>query len=450
MKQQILVVSNGPVPAQPGFKIEGSGQRSWGLATGLAKSGYSVTVAIRDHYKVRGDEQTPNNINLVNWSPGKNLLRQANNSDTVLISYSTGKVAADLAKKIKPTVSLVLDCYVPIYVELSARNNSSQAQSLTNYLVDLGYFNTSLQRGDYFLCANEPQRHLYTGALSALGVINPHSYHQDRIIELPFGISNETVTSTLNPYKALGIPKDDFVLLWFGGLYPWFDITPLLTSIGLLRNKGTKISLVVVGGQNPYNNNPDFVSQYETAVNFCEQQQLLNNGVHFVDWVAYESRIDWYKNADAVININSPGKENEYSWRTRLMDYVWGGVPIITNGGDPLSEQLLEKHAALHLEDTSEQYLTNFLSSFFEGDELKKVTKNVNALRNKYYWERLVLPLVEALNNNPHPYKTEMEFERSIRFKRRKAILANSRFGAAIKSTKSTAVNSLKRGKKNG
>ena len=72
-------------------------------------------------------------------------------------------------------VMLILDCYVPIYVEVSARNAKDMPIEYHNYLVDLTHWNKALMRDDYFLCANEPQKHMYTGALGALGILNPYS-----------------------------------------------------------------------------------------------------------------------------------------------------------------------------------------------------------------------------------------------------------------------------------
>src|SRR5690606_21459358 len=142
----------------------------------------------------------------------------------------------------------------------------------------------------------------------------------------------------------------DFVVLWFGGLYPWFRVEELLQAI-LSLSKHSRIKFVFVGGKNPFNSNPDFTKQYDKTVAFTENHELINLTVYFVDWVDFDDRINWYKHADIVISLNQPGEENRYSWRTRVMDYVWGEMAIVTNGGDPLSEDLIREHAALRLPD---------------------------------------------------------------------------------------------------
>jgi glycosyltransferase involved in cell wall biosynthesis len=160
----------------------------------------------------------------------------------------------------------------------------------------------------------------------SLGIINPLTYHDERIILVPFGIDsrkNNSLKLDDSPYKELGIKKDDFVLLWFGGLYPWFNFKPLLESIKKLSiNKHFKF--VLVGGKNPFNAHPDFVKQFEEVRNMLEATGLLGKSVHLIDWVDFEDRLKWYQGSNAVISINQPGNENQYSWRTRVYGLCLG------------------------------------------------------------------------------------------------------------------------------
>lgn len=419
--KKVLVISNGPVPPQSNYKIEGGGMRSWGLAIGLSSLNYEVTVAVRDNYPI---QQKPKNdhIKLVNWSPGPKLGSLANEFDIVIISYSTGATAAYLAREINDHVTFILDCYVPIYIEVSARKSEKLADSYKNYQRDVRHFNTALMRGDYFLCANEAQKHMYMGVLSSLGIINPYSYDQRRILTVPFGIdSNDLPGNIPNPYSDLGIAKDDFVLLWFGGLYPWFDITKLLSATKNISSKDSRLKLVIVGGKNPYNKDPDFIKQHTNAVEYAKKHDLLDKHIFFVDWVDFDKRIQWYKHADAVISINNPGEENVYSWRTRVMDYVWGEVPIITNGGDPLSEMLIASDSAAHLSSLNEEDISSTISKFTNNrQQLDSYTKNLKRLRKKFYWEKVVEPIHASLQNSPNPHKQETTYIEKIGAKKRK------------------------------
>ncbi|RKV93932.1 MAG: glycosyltransferase family 1 protein [Candidatus Saccharimonas sp.] len=406
-----LVISYGPVPTPQYQKIEGGGMRCWGLALGLQQNGYDVTVAINQSFPL--DISSQDDIALINWQEDEEFADLINTFDAVIINYSMGGPMSYIVDHISDHVMLVLDCYVPIYIEVSARNAKDMPTEYRNYSVDLTHWNKALMRGDYFLCANEPQKHMYTGALGALGILNPYSYKTNRVLVVPFGVEESlTINNPHNPYTELGIKKNDFTLLWFGGLYPWFNIKPLLATIKRLSKEFDNFKFVIVGGKNPYNQNPDFQRQYDETYKFIKSNHLLDKSVFFVDWVDYNDRINWYQHANIVISINSPGEENTYSWRTRVMDFVWGEIPMITNGGDPLSDSLISANAAIKLANTSEETLYNELQALIVDKKRTKKLKNAVANQKKlYYWSNVVRPISIAISSDYKPYLAEKKFK---------------------------------------
>lgn len=408
--KKCLIISYGPTPTPKYQKIEGGGQRCWGLATGLKKNGYEVTVAINNSFPL--DVENVEGVTLVNWSEDQTFGELLNTYDVVIMNYAMGGPMSYVVDHISDNVTLVLDCYVPIYIEVSARNSDDKVTEYSNYSHDILHYNKALKRGDYFLCANIPQKHMYIGALSALGIINPYSYEKERVLLVPFGVEENLQSfKKNNPYKKLGVEDKDFTLLWFGGLYPWFNIKPLLSTIEKISLENKKFKFVIVGGKNPYNSNPDFIKQYELTYSHFKKAGLLDTIVHFVDWVDFSERLNWYQNADMVISINNVGEENVYSWRTRVMDYVWGEIPMLTNGGDPLSDSLIAAGAAIKLDDTSESELYNKISQTIQNkSSLKKAKENLLLQKDKYYWNKVVAPLVTQLDKDQQPYLEEKIF----------------------------------------
>jgi glycosyltransferase involved in cell wall biosynthesis len=409
-KKSCLIVSFGPIPTPKYQKIEGGGMRCWGLALGLKAQGYDVTVGINNNFPL--DVHEVDNIHLINWQEDESFKSAINAYDVVIVNYSMGGPMSFIVDNIADQITLILDCYVPIYIEVSARDSNDKVTEYSNYSHDILHYNKALKRGDYFLCANVPQKHLYTGVLSALGIINPYSYEKERILVVPFGVeSSLSIANPHNPYLGLGIDKKDFVLLWFGGLYPWFNIKPLLNTIKKLSSEHSHFKFVIVGGKNPYNSHPDFVKQYDTTHDFMSKHKLLNTSVHFVDWVDFSDRVNWYQHAKAVISLNNVGEENIYSWRTRVMDYVWGEVPMLTNGGDPLSDSLLSSGAAIPLKDTEESTLYGSISEIMNKPAvLTNTKKELLKQKESYYWENVVKPIHSKLLLDEQPYLDEKLF----------------------------------------
>lgn len=383
--------------------------RAWGLAKGLQENGLDVTVAINESFP----QGLPahEDINLVNWAQDSNLIQLINSFDTVIMSYCMGDPSVFIAENIHDDVQLILDVYVPIYVEVSARDTDDMPAEYAAYQQDIARHNRVLQRGDYFICANEVQKIFYTGVLGSLGIVNPLSYRQDRIKIVPFGIHDTMVKPSHNPYKELGIKKGDKTVLWFGGLYPWFRIEELLEAVKDLAQNDPTFKFVIVGGKNPFNNNPDLLRQYEIAQSFAKKNKLLDKSIYFVDWVEYEERIDWYGYADFVISINQPGDENAFAWRTRVMDYIWGELVSLTNGGDPLGDELLKNKAAIFLPELKASVIVKTIKSIYKDKDVIHDARNaLSSIRPKYFWGNVTLQLKEIVGNHDVPSIAERLF----------------------------------------
>jgi len=410
--RSVLIVTYGPVPTTEYQTIEGGGMRAWGLAQGLKANGIDATIAINAGFPQTLSEY--DGIKLLNWNLDADFSALINSFDAVIISYCLGDPSVFVADNIADDVQLILDCYVPIYIEVSARESKNIDEEYVNYAADIARHNHVLKRGDYFLYANAAQEQLYKGVLSALGIINPRSYRDLRLIETPFGIHRKAAESKHNPYKKLGITKDDFVVLWFGGIYPWFRVQEYLDAIQEL-SKDKSIKFVFVGGKNPFNPNPDFSRQYDTATDFSSKHHLTNKKVFFVDWVDFDTRIDWFQHADIIVSLNQPGEENKYSWRTRVMDFVWGEAVTITNGGDPLSDELVQKNAAVKIDELSSSALVKAIQEVKDNPNLLSgMQENVRDVKNKYYWDVVTKDVSSLIKAGELPFLGESPLRKQL------------------------------------
>lgn len=403
-----LVISFGPVPTPEHQKVEGGGMRAWGLAQGLRRNGVKVTVGVNNGFPQKLAEHE--GVSIVSWGMDEKFIDLINSFDAVIISYCMGNEAVFVAENILPSVMLILDMYVPIYVEVSARDSKNIDAEYLSYQEEIKKYNRVLLRGDFFLCASEVQKIFYTGVLSTLGIINPLTYRQNRILVVLFGIHNIATDTTENPFLKLGIKKTDFVVMSFGGLYPWFRIEELLDTFLEFKDK-EDIKFVVVGSRNPFNSNPDFIRQHEKAFQFSKENNLINKTVYFVDWVDFDERINWFKNATVVLSLNQPGEENIFSWRTRIMDFVWGELAILTNGGDTLSEQLIAMDAAIRLDDFSSSAIKILIQHLYDNPTvLDKIRNKIKEIKPKYFWENVTYPILQRILNEQLPWNDEHNY----------------------------------------
>jgi glycosyltransferase involved in cell wall biosynthesis len=115
-----------------------------------------------------------------------------------------------------------------------------------------------LYYGDFYICASERQRDFWIGMLAALNRVNPYSYNQDpdlrKLIDVvPFGLPGNKPVQTKKVLKGIidGIKNDDFVIIWGGGIYNWFDPLTLIKAMAQVGKKRNDIKLFFMGIKHP-------------------------------------------------------------------------------------------------------------------------------------------------------------------------------------------------------
>lgn len=407
---RVLIVSWSPIPTPKYQKIEGSGQRFFGLAKGLQFNGLKdITIAVGAIYPL--DVSEVDGIKLFNYDFNNEFAERLREYDTVIFNY-TIHGSSFVAQNVPISAQVVIDAYGPAYIENLARNPKDLVGHYTGNLAAVKeVFNKVMPRGDYFLYANDAQEKFYTGVLCSLGIINQFSFNTQRLLHVPFGIDKQNKNIKYsNPYWEYGVGKDDFVLLWFGGLYPWFDITKILDM--LRHNKNKNIKFVIVGGNNPQNQHPDFIKHYYDTVEYIKKNKLENQTI-LIEWADFATRRKYYDHANVIISLNRESHENVYSWRTRVMDYVGSSTPLISNGGDPLSDELIASGAAFKVDENDEHSIATLINELIdEPTKLKNASKNLQEIRPKYYWHNVTKDLAKIILAQTRPYYDELIFRR--------------------------------------
>jgi len=128
------------------------------------------------------------------------------------------------------------------------------------------------------------------------------------------------------------------VVIWGGGLYDWFDPLTLVRAIDKARAARPRVRLYFLGTRHP---KPDIV---ESAVatearRLADTLGLTGTHVFFNDgWVAYDDRQNYLMEADVGVSLHFEHIETAYSFRTRILDYLWTGLPIVATAGDGFAD----------------------------------------------------------------------------------------------------------------
>ena len=139
-----------------------------------------------------------------------------------------------------------------------------------------------------------------------------------------------------------GIGEHDRVLLWAGSLLDWQDPLTLIRAVAELSRTRRDIKLVFMGTRHP---NPlvSPMKVVEESRTLASQLGVLDTHVFFNDWVPYEQRALFLREADLGLSTHREHLETHFSFRTRMLDYLWAGLPIVCTRGDHFAALVEER-----------------------------------------------------------------------------------------------------------
>jgi glycosyltransferase involved in cell wall biosynthesis len=289
--------------------------------------------------------------------------------------------------------ALVVDLYDPFALELlmllERAPAAERAQAQANALRAM---HDQLRAGDFFLCASERQRDYWLGWLEALGRINPLTHAADSglrtlIDVVPFGIPAEPPERT-GPgcREAFGIGAEEVVLLWGGGVYDWLD--PVTVVRGAARVEGVQLVFMAAGHPNP--GQPPSRALEEARREGGER-------THFNEaWVEYTHRADWLLDADVGVSAHLDHVEARFAFRTRILDYLWAGLPVLCTAGDALADEVARDELGLTPPPLDVDAWAEAIAALAnDPDRRAGCAQRARARASEMTWERVARPLLE-------------------------------------------------------
>jgi len=244
------------------------------------------------------------------------------------VAVVQGHIANDFFAHAR-AIPTVVDLYDPFIVENLHYYAERGAEVFTH---DHATLVSSLLRGDVFLCASEAQRLFYLGMLIAVGRLNPIAFesdpHLDSLLRIaPFGVA---------PPRPMPESRPNAVL--FGGIYDWYDPILAIDAIEIACESIRDLTLTFAhhpnAGVTPQ-------SQTERAMQYAKERDY----VRFVPWTAYDDRAVFFDGFSAALLTFPQSIETDLAMRTRVYDYLWGGLPIVTSSA-PGTDEIIQRYDA--------------------------------------------------------------------------------------------------------
>lgn len=394
-----------------GTKMAGPGIRAWELSKCLAKH-FKVILAIPDYSFKNGQkefvEKTDFEITPYSLDNPAHIENIGKQSHIILVQ---GYILSKFPALKKLAAHMIVDLYVPFPLEnlfIHKQKLSSFKDREFIHNNDLSVFNDQILAGDHFLCASDRQRDLFTGSLMSLNRINPEildlSPNLDKLLSVvPFGISekeDDHPGENVIRNKIPEITDSDVLFLWGGVLTNWFDPITLLKAFhdALKENPNIKLYFLSTIHPNPLLPELDMARE---AMDTSKELGLTDKSVFFnTEWVDYNKRHLYFKEADVGISIHKTHFETRFAFRTRMLDYIKYNLPIICTEGDYFSDLIGKEGLGIVVHSQNQDDVKKAILTLSSRENPQKyMSENLKKIKNQFYWGKVTEPLIQYCQN---------------------------------------------------
>jgi glycosyltransferase involved in cell wall biosynthesis len=304
------------------------------------------------------------------------LQQHSNDADVAVVQ---GHIANDFFAHAR-AIPAVVDLYDPFVIENLHYFESRGAEVFHH---DHATVLNSLLRGDFFLCASKSQRLFWLGMMLGAGRLNPLTFDSDPSLDsliamAPFGVPPPRQRSTASEPRVL-----------FGGIYDWYDPILAIDAIALARESLPNISLTF--NKHP---NPSITPQGKTAeaIEYVKRKRY-ESFVRFEPWFEYERRGEFFDRFAIALLTFPQSLETELSMRTRVYDFLWGGLPIVSSPAPGTDEILARYGCGVTVDSNSPRAFADaVLQTFSKQAALRNATQRFVA---EHQWPEALRALRE-------------------------------------------------------
>ena len=389
-RPRILILSEDPIRQ----KMAGPAIRCWHMALELSRE-CDVRLVSWKSIERRSDDFT---LAYVAADDNATMIQHEDWMDVVIVQG----VGFRQFESIRHTQKVVVaDLYDPFHLEqLEHKKHLPAGQWRDEVRKAVSLLDEQIARADLFLCASERQRDLWIGSLSALGRVNPLNYSADPTLGslvriVPFGLPDSPPIQTRHAIKGTvpGIDPSDKVLIWGGGIYEWFDPITLIDAMGILAPTHPEVKLYFLSAQH-FNQEIADMNIVGQTRDRSARLGLTDKSVFFnSSWVDYDDRANYLMDADLGVSTHHLHAETRFSFRTRILDYLWAGLPVVTTEGDTFAELVERRGLGAVVPAGDPEALAAAIIATLSPPATASAAEAVAAVRPTLAWSQALSPL---------------------------------------------------------
>jgi len=307
-------------------------------------------------------------------------------------------------------INFIADLYDPLLIEILEYEKDSSNKTAKN-IFDFQSASLVLQLSfaNHILFANNRQKDYYCGVMSGAKILNPALYGQGLAIDsfmtlAPFGIQNQEPKKTdENIIRKIfpSIKTSDSIVIWGGGIWNWFDPISLIKAFEILLTKREDIKLLFYGFGHP---NPKIkkMKMAGDALELSKKNGTFGKNVFFnTEWVEYSERANFLLGSKVGVSTHFNNTETHFSFRTRVLDYLWTELPMVLTRGDYFAELCEKEKLGIVVDFQSPKEIALAIEKLTSDKNLRlEIVENIKKVKKEYYWEKIADDIGKIIEKN--------------------------------------------------
>ena len=185
-------------------------------------------------------------------------------------------------------------------------------------------------------------------------------------------------------------------MIWGGGIWNWLDPLTLIKAAELTRDRLPHLRVVFPVVSVP---SPDVLPMrmLGAARNLSDSLDLTGSRVFFGSaWIPHDEFGGVLLEADIGVSLHLESVETRFSFRTRILDYLWAGLPIIATDGDSMAD-LVRTHdlGAVVRPGDVHAVATALLQLGHEANRRAACAARSRAVADLFRWSVVARPLTD-------------------------------------------------------
>jgi glycosyltransferase involved in cell wall biosynthesis len=170
----------------------------------------------------------------------------------------------------------------------------------------------------------------------------------------------------------------------------------LIRAVDVLARRHDDVRLFFLGTRNPNPGVPVMAIVTEIR-ELCDELGLTDRIVFFNDgWVDYTDRFNYLADADVGVSTHFEHLETTFSFRTRILDYLWAGLPIVATRGDYFGDLVDSDGLGVAVDAGDVEAIAQGLERCLYDPEFAGSCRiAVEKVRPRFEWVETLRPLVE-------------------------------------------------------